>query len=162
MKTLLTLVLLLISMVGIGQDYILIKNYDTIWRDSLRIDWEPIKYELPKDTFIQESKYRWYNAATWTYIDSSYYFHQMTRLINAWKGYQQECWNDSTLVYGEPQYSTIVVPVDDRVKNYPENVKRLIVFNDSMFVTQVYTPTWYSHKQPTFEGFMEYLERRLK
>jgi len=35
MKTLLTLILFLIYQAGIGQDYMLIKNYDTIWRDSL-------------------------------------------------------------------------------------------------------------------------------
>ena len=163
MKTLLTLILFLILRIGIGQDYILIKNYDTIWRDSLRIDWEPIKYELPKDTFIQESKYRWYNAATWTYIDSSYYFHQMTHLINAWKVYQQECEKDTikTVQYENEYiiwhdgYGEMVTERQLNEKGYKYHYRWLIKTDPFEF-------EYIFIKEPTMKDFMQYLERRLK
>jgi len=61
-------------------------------------------------------------------------------LLRLWKAYQQECWNDS--VY--KMYYSRISPGNFAV-HYPDTL-----------ICE------YSHRKPTFEGFMQYLERRIK
>ena len=141
MKTILTLVLFLICQVGMGQSYIHTDSVQTIIHsDTTYLQWGTLKFNPPKDTFIQKSRYVWYNDSTWTFIDSTAYYYQMKRLVSSWKAYKQECWNDSTKLirWIKPDAGNFAV-------SYPEYLDTVMV-----------------HKQPTFEGFMEYLKRRIE
>ena len=137
MKTLLTLILFLISMVGVGQNHIKPDSTQIIISsDTTYMSWGALVYTPPKDTFIQKSKYVWYNEATWTYIDSTYYYYQMEHFVNTWKAYEQECWNDSTIISYSITWGNATM---DSIK-----------------------PNYVHWTFPTFEDFMQYLERRLK
>jgi len=35
-------------------------------------------------------------------------------------------------------------------------------FGDPVHAKQVVVETWYTHREPTFTGFMEFLERKVK
>ena len=100
MKTTITITLLLFCMTGWGQDTlfpaVMIKFDNGItWGDTTSsLTWAG--YTPPKDTFIQQSKYIWYNEATWTHIDSLPAYSTMNLVVSLWKDYKQECWNDST------------------------------------------------------------------
>ena len=77
---------------------------------------------------------------TMTFIDSTAYYYQMEQLVNSWTAYKQECWNDSTKLirWIKPDAGNFAV-------SYPEYLDTVMV-----------------HKQPTFEGFMQYLEKKIK
>ena len=66
-------------------------------------------------------------------------YHQPTpieQLLSHWKAYKQECWNDSTAYRGH-------------------------ISNKNPYTLEIvdYSIVW-MHKEPTLEGFMDYLERK--
>ena len=77
---------------------------------------------------------------TMTFIDSTAYYYQMEQLVNSWTAYKQECWNDS--IY--KMYYSRISPGNFAI-HYPDTL-----------ICE------YSHRKPTFEGFMQYLKRRIE
>jgi len=108
----LILILFLICQVGIGQD---LSPEFKVWQDSIKREIRILEQEL--DTI-----------------------HTINIILQQWKTYQQERWNDS--VY--KMYYSRISPGNFAV-HYPDTLIRE-----------------YSRRKPTLEGFMEYLERRIK
>lgn len=73
-------------------------------------------------------------------IDTSYYQGVWMTMLNEFLIYENECYNDSVLInrYGLVTYDTI--SGNDMIQNID----------------------YYSHPEPTFTGFIEYLERKYQ
>ncbi len=78
----------------------------------------------------------------------------LIRLVQMWDEYQKECYNDSTFV--------------DEVVWFTENGERWsksVTKNDSFAWWMKHigrkTDFIYSHREPTFTGFMEYIRKRF-
>jgi hypothetical protein len=67
------------------------------------------------------------------------------RIIELWKEYQVECWNDSTLgkFYVDPNTTTEIAPG----------------FYSTTLMMGYYIDKWY-HKEPTLIDFMQFIERK--
>jgi len=80
-----------------------------------------------------------------------------TELLNYWKEYKQECWNDSTWI--KTSYDNPVQPktwVDSLGRKYMDYTG--IYFSDALYRERAY----WDHRQPIIEGFMEFIERKIK
>ena len=149
MRNLITITLLLFCLTGWGQGT-LSGEWDTI-------HW--VEYTPPKDIFIQKSKYIWYNEATRTYIDSLPAYNTMNLVVNLWKEYKQECWNDST--WNQASSWGFDTPED---AEYDLQYWRCFECHSYVMnkLDGKYYLGYWIHKEPTLEGFMEYVERKMK
>lgn len=143
MKTTITAILFLISMVGVGQKPI---DHKIILND----DGDTVGVYLTEDKILVKPNY--IPKINSTISARSDYGDIPTRAIRAivdhWKQYKQECFNDSTVRYYwtfSDMGVTWTEPCDPNIEN-------------NFMPCQRHT----SHKQPTFEGFMDWLERRQK
>ena len=111
-----------------------------------------IRYVPRKDTFIKVDgeEYLWYNAATWTYVDSSVYYNNLNFLTSILLKYRQECYNDST----KATY--------DFYKYGNDTVMRMPSCDPGFHQGYIGRKSIYEHKQPTFADFIDWLERRNK
>ena len=143
MKTLLTLILFLICQVEIGQSFVgkwgKLTNADENIRPSI----------IHNDSLDNIKEEEWIDV------------YPSASLLRLWKAYQQECWNDSicSMPYAMAKLdSTYVGEIADSAK-----ISFFIYENGwEYFYRLINGCDRYSHEQPTFEGFMQYLERRLK
>ena len=139
MRNLTTIILLLFCLVGRGQ-------VNPLFPDDLHL--------VCKDTVTLGSRVP--TASITIYTDSCppnsdtiYNLPQFTiplsgfrqptpieQLLSHWKAYKQECWNDSTAYRGH-------------------------ISNKNPYTLEIvdYSIVW-MHKEPTLEGFMDYLERK--
>ena len=79
-------------------------------------------------------------------------YHQPTpieQLLSHWKTYKQECWNDSTLSH------THEAKWNDRCYTQRGNLASGYWMEETCLNRSHFT---YIHKQPTLEGFMDYLD----
>ena len=152
MKTL-TLILFLIGTVGIGQGVYNIKT-DYTKKDTFEFptyyNYYAVNYRaitrIPNYAYAivlgksDSAEYLWRDRVESVNDGVITNISILKILTNAWTAYKQECWNDS--VY--KMYYSRISPGNFAV-HYPDTL-----------ICE------YSHRKPTFEGFMQYLERKIK
>lgn len=96
----------------------------------------------------------WREVTTNSYGDTVYdskYIEPCLRLsdyLNYWKEYKQECYNDSTFI---------------KIQHFkPECELYCIIGSGNNCIVDYHYRKSRIHKEPTFEGFMEYLESKVK
>jgi len=134
MKTLLTLILFLIYQVGIGQSFV------GKWGKLTNADENIRPSIIHNDSLDNIKEEEWIDVYT------------SASLLRLWKAYQQECWNDST--------KTKIININPD-RNIITEISPGCYSSTLMWFSPKYDTVW-EHKQPTFEGFMQYLERKVK
>ena len=117
-----------------------------------------IRYVPRKDTFIKVDgeEYLWYNAATWTYVDSSVYYNNLNFLTSILLKYRQECYNDSTQI-SRHTYK----PPKSKQNIWSSECVYMDYNNGRCSIASHYSLVWI-HKKPfePFTDFIDWLERR--
>ena len=157
MITLLLIIALLLSGVAYGQN-----KYTEMFNEANASFYERLDVIfMPKDTFINvfdnwgetnKNPYLWWNAATWTTIDSTDWYYQARERLKSYKAYLDYCYADSVPYY-------VDVYLDDMkwfTLFLPDNLHQ----SDIMASSRIDTIYKYG-KQPTFEGYVEWLDSLL-
>ena len=181
MKALLTLILFLIYQAGIGQgidtncviitDSVItlisgdrdeitfpVGKWGKITNTNYLIDIQKVPYviEIINDNNLFITTEDHGKEVFQDFIDR----HLVESWTRQWEAYQQECWNDSTFKKNNDWCF-------ETKRDAEFEMKLVILWGLKNHVIEQKNDTcyqigWYNHKQPTFEGFMEYLERRIK
>jgi len=156
MKNLLLIIAMTISMHCMGQ-LRTAKEIETLISDSVNAIlfsdvWDIV--DTPKDTFIQVRKYLWYNEATWTYLDSSYYYQHIEWEADLAQKYLEYCYADSSILYEWVHYRWNGFNYDTV---YQRGQFPMVIESSCEQI-----PPIYKHQEPSFKGYAEWLNNLLK
>ncbi len=158
MKTLLITIVLLLSGMVYGQN-----KYTEMFNEANASLYERQDSIItPKDTFINDfdnwgetnkNPYLWWNAATWTMIDSTGWYYQARERLKSYQTYIDHCYADSVIQY---RYKTEYWNGMGWSTKYTYDPFVVMESNTSVEISPIY-----KHRKPTFEGYVKWLEKLL-
>jgi hypothetical protein len=85
------------------------------------------------------------------------WYQQFGPLLDAYKAYSDECWADSTKRVAKEYFQKFYRP------DMSIGLIKIEYVTEPMYMADsVETTTYYTHREPTFTGFMEFLKREVK